>query len=74
MGGRGARIKSDESSSAHKKKWMSLKTALLTSNKKLKEWWNITCKKLIKRGIKDIRKLKDKPAKPTPWEIIKALA
>lgn len=52
----------------------ALKTALVKSNKELNKWWDMTYKRLIKRGKKHVKKLKGKPAKPTPWEIIKALA
>jgi len=48
--------------------------ALITSKKRLSSWFIKTANLLIKRAKKNVRKLKDKPPKPTPWEIIKLLA
>lgn len=47
---------------------------LLTRGKRLVNWIHSTAKLLIMRGEKNRRKLKDKPPKPTAWDIIKSLA
>lgn len=44
-----------------------------SSTKKASNWLESTIKILIKRGVKDVKKLKGHPPKPTPWDIIKQL-
>lgn len=56
-----------------KKKFLGLMEALLVSKQRLTKWFNQTANLLIKRARKQVRKLKGKPPKPTPWEIIKLL-
>jgi len=48
--------------------------ALLTSKKRLTKWFDHTANLLIKRAKKQVRKLKGKPPKFTPWQIVKLLA
>jgi len=48
--------------------------ALLTSKKRLIKWFNQTANLLIKRAKKQVRKLKGKLPKLTPWEIVELLA
>ena len=48
--------------------------ALLTSPTRLRKWFSNTANLLIKRGKKNIHKLKGKPPKPSAWQIIDSLA
>jgi len=48
--------------------------AIITSRQKLSKWLDKTIQLVIKRGKKNIKKLKGKPPKPSPWQILKLLA
>lgn len=47
---------------------------ILKSKKKLRTWIGKTVKLIVKRGKKCVRKLKGKPPKLSPWQIIELLA
>ena len=47
--------------------------ALIKSNKSLIKWLRKLTKSLWKRARKEGKKYKEKPPKPTAWEIIKGL-
>ena len=49
-------------------------SALITRGNRLSRWFDNIANLLIKRAIKDVRKLKGQPPGLTSWEIIKLLA
>lgn len=57
-----------------KKRFNSLIQVLLQTKQCLQIWFDKTAYLILKRAKKNIRKLRGKPAKPTPWQIIHALA
>lgn len=48
--------------------------ALIIRGNRLSRWFDNVANLLIKRAIKDARKLKGQPSGLTAWEIIKLLA
>jgi len=48
--------------------------ALLSEYSKIRQWVDKLLKILVKRAKKDARKIRGKPPKLTPWQIIKRLA
>lgn len=57
-----------------KKRFKSLMQVLLLAKEDFNLWFDKTAKLILKRAKKNIRKLKGKPPKPTPWQIIYDLA